>query len=277
MSRREQARQLRTRLREVYCPPDKATPGVVFLTEVAAPHADRRADAIALHLVKAKPWIDGIEIKVDRQDWLDELADHTKADAWFGHTHRWWIAASEPGIVHDNELPDGWGLMVPDPRSERRMKTLRKPTVRTPDLTYAAVREWLKKLDTARAEAVCEAVERVRVETREALAEQYRHQLDEARAAAMSWQDRADRDLGRMLREQLHVTDRNLRAALADEDRAHVLAELISADHPTVTPYLTRQLQRLTTEHRQAATAIEHVLQTLSDVAELTNRERTTT
>lgn len=54
----------------------------------------------------------GHEIKVSRSDWLRELADPTKADAWKRYCDRWWLVAP-PGVGRPEELPDGWGLLVP--------------------------------------------------------------------------------------------------------------------------------------------------------------------
>lgn len=55
--------------------------------------------------------IHGHEIKVSRSDWLTELADPTKAEAWMRHCHYWWLVAPKE-IVRD-DLPEGWGLLVP--------------------------------------------------------------------------------------------------------------------------------------------------------------------
>jgi hypothetical protein len=54
----------------------------------------------------------GHEVKVSRSDWLAELRDPTKADAWRRFCDRWWLCVSDRSIVKDGELPEGWGLMV---------------------------------------------------------------------------------------------------------------------------------------------------------------------
>lgn len=53
----------------------------------------------------------GFEIKTSRADWLKELKDVSKAEAWRKPCNRWFLVVSDPSIVH-NDLPEGWGLMT---------------------------------------------------------------------------------------------------------------------------------------------------------------------
>ena len=53
----------------------------------------------------------GHEVKVSRSDWLAELRDPTKADAWRRYCDRWWLVA--PRDVVRDDLPDGWGHLAP--------------------------------------------------------------------------------------------------------------------------------------------------------------------
>ena len=55
--------------------------------------------------------IHGHEVKISRSDWLTELRDPTKAEAWARHCHHWWLVA--PREVVRDDLPEGWGLLVP--------------------------------------------------------------------------------------------------------------------------------------------------------------------
>jgi hypothetical protein len=59
--------------------------------------------ALALH---------GHEVKVSRSDWLTELRDLTKAEAFKRYMHHWWLVAADKSIVKPGELTDGWGLLV---------------------------------------------------------------------------------------------------------------------------------------------------------------------
>jgi len=53
----------------------------------------------------------GHEVKVSRSDWLAELRQPEKADAFMRYCDRWWLVVSDESIVRD-DLPKGWGLMV---------------------------------------------------------------------------------------------------------------------------------------------------------------------
>lgn len=70
----------------------------------------------------------GHEIKVSRSDWLTELRDPTKAEAWARYCHCWWLVAP-PEVVRD-DLPDGWGLLVPWRDS---LRAAVRPTRRDPE------------------------------------------------------------------------------------------------------------------------------------------------
>lgn len=61
---------------------------------------------------EARVQLHGHEVKVSRSDWLQELADPSKAESWKRHCDRWWLVAPD-GVVRPGELPDGWGLLVP--------------------------------------------------------------------------------------------------------------------------------------------------------------------
>lgn len=73
--------------------------------------------------------IHGFEVKVSRSDWLTELADPTKAEAWAKHCHYFWLVASSKDIVRD-DLPDGWGLLLPSGNS---LRAAQQPTRRDPE------------------------------------------------------------------------------------------------------------------------------------------------
>jgi hypothetical protein len=55
--------------------------------------------------------IHGIEVKVSRSDWLTELRDPSKAEAFKPYCDHWWLAVPDAAIVQD-DLPDGWGLLA---------------------------------------------------------------------------------------------------------------------------------------------------------------------
>ncbi|EQD35652.1 hypothetical protein B1B_16831, partial [mine drainage metagenome] len=73
----------------------------------------RSVDAYAISLWNSRGHeIQGFEIKASRSDWLVELSDPQKAEAGARFSDRWWVCAPK-GVVHQSELPEGWGLIVP--------------------------------------------------------------------------------------------------------------------------------------------------------------------
>lgn len=72
----------------------------------------RTADALAIDLWPSSGHvIHGFEVKVSRSDWLHELADPSKAEAFKRFTHHWWLVVPDARIVRD-DLPGGWGLLT---------------------------------------------------------------------------------------------------------------------------------------------------------------------
>lgn len=72
----------------------------------------RTCDALALSLYTSTGFsLIGHEVKVDRSDWLRELKDPTKADAFRRFCNRWLLVAPE-GVARRDELPEGWGLLI---------------------------------------------------------------------------------------------------------------------------------------------------------------------
>jgi hypothetical protein len=61
-----------------------------------------QGDGIQLH---------GHEVKVSRSDWLHELKDPEKAEAFKRYMDRWWLVVPDLAIVKPFELPEDWGLL----------------------------------------------------------------------------------------------------------------------------------------------------------------------
>lgn len=73
----------------------------------------RTADFIAVDTWESKGLeVHGHEVKVSRSDWLHELADPDKAEAWKRYCNRWWLVVPDASIVRPGELPEGWGMYV---------------------------------------------------------------------------------------------------------------------------------------------------------------------
>jgi hypothetical protein len=91
-------------------------PAHIWLSEVRnqtgfARGNQRTADGLVVSLWPSRGiWFAGVEVKVDRRDWLRELDDPTKSEAIQQYCDYWWVAAP-PGVVEVAELPVTWGLI----------------------------------------------------------------------------------------------------------------------------------------------------------------------
>jgi hypothetical protein len=112
---------LRAALRKRY-----AAKSWVVLEEVkngAGHQANRAADAIAMNLWPSQGLeLHGFELKASRDDWLRELREPAKADAFGAYCDRWWIVVSDTAIVVDGELPPSWGLLMLEHGALRTIK-----------------------------------------------------------------------------------------------------------------------------------------------------------
>jgi hypothetical protein len=79
--------------------------------------ATRSCDFVAIDTWPSKSLaIHGHEIKCSRADWLNELKQPEKSEAFKKHCDYWWLVISDASIVKDGELPEDWGLLVLDGR-----------------------------------------------------------------------------------------------------------------------------------------------------------------
>lgn len=88
----------------------------------------RTCDALALSMYASKDYaLIGHEIKCSRSDWLRELKDPSKADAFRRYCSRWWLVAA-PDVASPEEVPLGWGLLVVSAGVARQRKPAPKLT-----------------------------------------------------------------------------------------------------------------------------------------------------
>lgn len=80
-----------------------------------AGHAARRsADAIAMGLWPSRGLeLQGIEVKSNRGDWLNELKNPAKQESIFKYCDRFWLfATNEKVVLHEAEIPKSWGYLL---------------------------------------------------------------------------------------------------------------------------------------------------------------------
>lgn len=133
-----------------YQKPGAGRDGEILIREVQAPGSTRRADLVRVGMWASRgTGVDVHEVKVSRADWLRELDDPAKAEAWWPYCNRFWVAAL-PGVVADGELPHGWGLLE-FPGSGRRFKARVQAETRTDiRLTVPLLLELLRRSDNQR-------------------------------------------------------------------------------------------------------------------------------
>lgn len=144
------AATIREALERHYRKPGDVRDGEILIPEVSAPGSTRRADLVRIGMWASRgTGIDVHEIKVSRADWLRELDEPAKAEAWWPYCNRFWVVAPV-GIVQAAELPEGWGLLEL-PASGRRFKTVVRPETRTDiRLTVPLMVETLRRADNQR-------------------------------------------------------------------------------------------------------------------------------
>jgi hypothetical protein len=195
-------KELTQRLSRHYIKPSDPLPGGVFLTEVMSPaqpptfenggYRTRRVDALYMGFTAARGrMLEGHELKVSRSDWLHELSQPQKADWWFERTHRWWVVAGDDTIVDPNELPPGWGLMIPTSKTRTKLRVVAAAALREPLVDFGLLHEITKKMDVVRRDAELVAQREIDVVVRTRVAEV----IEERRAREQVY---AERDLAKL-------------------------------------------------------------------------------
>lgn len=139
--------------------------GAVYLNEVTAPGSNRRADAVHIGLWASRSAgrIDVCELKTSKADFRRELDNPEKAEAWWPYCNAFWIVAPSTDIVPPEDLPDGWGLMVPGARG-RRFRTVVQPKEREVSLSVSLLITLLKCTETVRVNSLRQQESKLRNE-----------------------------------------------------------------------------------------------------------------
>lgn len=112
--------ELYSLFRETVDAPDNTAEYAYEVRNGAGFDAGRSCDAMSIGTWPSRGLcVDGYEFKVSRADWLRELKSPAKADAFFRFCDRWWLAVGDAAIVANGELPQGWGLLAPNPSGKR--------------------------------------------------------------------------------------------------------------------------------------------------------------
>lgn len=103
----------------------------------------RTADAMAVDLwPSSSHLIHGFEVKVSRSDWLTELKDPEKAEAFKPYCDHWWLVVPDADIVR-SDLPLGWGLLAVAPNGALRVRKQAPKLDRQP-MPFEMTAAWLR-------------------------------------------------------------------------------------------------------------------------------------
>jgi hypothetical protein len=206
VSAADQTRDMLARLRRHYIRPGQPFAGGVLIEECGwnGGAQTSRCDALYVGFTGSSGrQLIGHEVKVSRADWRRELDKPGKADAWADQCHGWYVVAPSTTIVPPAEIPEGWGLLVPNARTSTRMDVVVKAIVHTDrQPSWTACRSLIARLDTLQAVARSEVEQRVRRETEKAANEWAEQRVE------MLLRDRAPDAARELLLEFEHATGR---------------------------------------------------------------------
>ncbi len=198
--------ELLTRLHRHYIKPGPL-PGGIFVPECGLNDSGRqqRCDALYAGFTSTSGrLLIGHELKVSRADWRHELDQVEKAGRWADQCHQWYVVAPSTDVVPPEELPEGWGLMVPGRSKTRLDVKIRARTYADRNPSWVIVRSIMARQDTLRAAAINRAHADAVVTARERAEREMR-----ARAAS------SRSDTGRLL-EKIHKIEAAIGCELHD-------------------------------------------------------------
>lgn len=97
----------------------KRWPDTAYVVLTEAPAGDpmrqgRKADLVAISAWRSRGFeIEAVEVKTSMSDWRRELAVAKKADWWWRHAHRFWLAVPADMVAKvEPEVPETWGVLA---------------------------------------------------------------------------------------------------------------------------------------------------------------------
>lgn len=109
----------------------------------------RTADALVVDLWPSSGHlVHGFEVKVSRSDWLTELKDPDKAEAFKPYCDHWWLVVPDVEIVR-SDLPLGWGLLAVGKDGRLRQRKAAPKLDRQP-MPFEMTAAWLRAVAKTR-------------------------------------------------------------------------------------------------------------------------------
>ncbi|GAB6855927.1 hypothetical protein [Microbacterium xylanilyticum] len=130
----------------------------IVLDTWSAPHSELTETECDVARWGERQSVHGFEVKISRADWLAELRQPEKAEAWAQFCHTFSLVAADRRIVRD-DLPDGWGLLIPHGTSLRMVvKPRRRDPRPMPTPIVVSIARAVQKTETAIATAPAPAL-----------------------------------------------------------------------------------------------------------------------
>lgn len=169
-----------------------------------AARARRKIDLLVVSLWQSRGYqLDAVEIKVSMSDWKRELDNPAKADWWWSHSHRFWLAV--PAVMVPKvqpDLPVTWGLLACDGGACKAVVKAAKRDAEpftwqsTIGLLRAAADAGFGALQRARDAGYQDGVKRGRMEVERETGDAYiRKQLDDLRQKVEAFQQASGVDI----------------------------------------------------------------------------------
>ncbi len=225
----------------------------------------RKLDTLVLSLWQSRGHErDGVEIKVSRSDWTREIAQPAKADEWWAHVHRFWIAMPADlalKVRDDGTLPTGWGLLACTlDGAQVLVKPSRNPNPKP--FTWNSTLGLLR----ASADAGPNALARARADGH---SEGLRRGKDQAaRESGQAWDDKRKAehaDLVRRVAEFRELTGIDITSEWKPLEEAALLVAFARNMHADP-GYVSRRIRDLATSMRKQATDLEAGLDIYSKI-----------
>lgn len=178
----------------------------------------RTIDGMAVGLWQSlKAEVLGFECKSSRSDFLREVADPSKSDAFYPHCNRFWLVVGDAKVASPDEVPMGWGLLVP--RGNGLVEKVRATRKQTDGLPIGIMLSLLASISDGEESSLA----RARAEERKKVREEFESGvLVESKLASLK------SDVSRLERELKWAQDARDRSR-SERDAAHnALEEMVN-------------------------------------------------
>lgn len=194
----------------------------------------RWADAVAMSVWPSRGYIlHGVEVKVNRYDWLNELKNPKKSAAVQKYCDHWWLAVSDESIVQPGELPSTWGLTALNGKKMKVVAPAPKLTPQAWDVEFvASVFRNMASASTAEIEnAVNKAFAKGREEGSEQSIKYIKGRMEEMESSIREFQEKSGVEISRWNGGKIGEAVRVVIGMKDRMEQVHRAAEVVGEIH----------------------------------------------